>query len=1150
MNTYRNRIFVRITVAILIFIIFTCGCVSQQRQSVSGKLNWSRPTMENRPWTRWWWQGSAVDKENLTYLLSQYQQAGIGGVEICPIYGVKGYEDKFLDFLSPEWMNMLEHTLKEGKRLGIGIDMTTGTGWPFGGPMVDKNTASSSVILKSYEMQEGKLADPLPKEPLEYLAAVSQEGQRIDITDKVEDGKLNWTSPEGQWKLYAVAVKSPVQKVKRSAPGGEGYVLDPYSTAAMDSYLKVFDEAFGGYKGPMPRAQFHDSFEYYGANWTTNFFDEFKSRCGYDLRDHIEALSGDGSEDTVARVQCDYHQTINELHLDYVQQWTKWSNSKGSQSRNQAHGAPGNLVDIYAASDIPETEIFRVVDEKQIPMLKLSSSAAHLKGSTYASAESFTWLNDHFQTSLADLKLATDFLFLTGVNHIFFHGIPYSPKESMWPGWQFYASVNFGPQAGLWHDLPAFNAYVTRCQSILQAGKPDNDVLLYLPIYDFWQKNDKLHMAFTLHNQDEWLHTSAFYRAAMSMWRKGYTYDAVSDQFLAQAECKNGKVIIGGNEYAAVVIPDCHLIPVDTMKNLLTLAKEGATILFEDSLPDDVPGLSNLHLRQTELQKMLNSVILQLGEKQKISFGKGTLMAAPLETMLAGANVPRESAMDSGIRFVRRNCPEGFNYLLVNRSPFAFDGWMALGKAAKSALLMDPLFDDRIGTAAMQNSEEATKVYIQLEQGQSLVLRTFTDKAISTPAWKYSRPSGFVTNIEGAWDIEFIDGGPVLPQSYQAKQLKSWTTRNDEEAKRFFGTGRYTIKFDKPSQDADDWMLDLGSVYESARVSLNGKLLAVLWSKPFRLHIGQYLLGGENTLEVEVTNLAANRIRDMDQRGVNWKYFYDINVVNVKYKPFDASDWPLQDSGLLGPVRLFPLKLVSLDDKPKPTVFIIGDSTVKNSTKGLLGWGNPIADHFDMSKINVRNLARGGCSSRTYQTEGLWDEIVKELKPGDFVLMQFGHNDGGPMNTGRARASIKGIGNQTQEVVMEATGEKEIVHTYGWYMRKYITDTKAKGAVPIVLSPIPRNMWKDGVVARASGDYGKWAGQAAKAKGAFFIDLNELIAVRYEKEGQEKVSSEYFLKDHTHTTTAGAKLNAKIVVQGINGLSGCALSDYIILHAE
>lgn len=232
----------------------------------------------------------------------------------------------------------------------------------------------------------------------------------------------------------------------------------------------------------------------------------------------------------------------------------------------------------------------------------------------------------------------------------------------------------------------------------------------------------------------------------------------------------------------------------------------------------------------------------------------------------------------------------------------------------------------------------------------------------------------------------------------------------------------------------------------------------------------------------------------------------------------------------------------------KPTLFLIGDSTVKNGSGkgqgGLWGWGDEIAPLFDASKIRVANRALGGRSSRTFLTEGLWDKVVAELKPGDYVLMQFGHNDGGELAKGtRPRASLKGNGDDTRDVVVERTGKPETVHTYGWYLRKYIADAKAKGATPVVLSPIPRNMWKDGKVARASGDYGKWAAEAARQGGAAFIDLNKIIADRYDREGEAKVKTYFTPADHTHTNLEGAKVNAEAVAEGIASLKDLPLRD-------
>ena len=227
--------------------------------------------------------------------------------------------------------------------------------------------------------------------------------------------------------------------------------------------------------------------------------------------------------------------------------------------------------------------------------------------------------------------------------------------------------------------------------------------------------------------------------------------------------------------------------------------------------------------------------------------------------------------------------------------------------------------------------------------------------------------------------------------------------------------------------------------------------------------------------------------------------------------------------------------------RPLPTLWIIGDSTVKNGTKGQMGWGDPIQELFDPTKIRVENRARGGRSSRTFLTEGLWDAVLKEMQPGDFVLMQFGHNDGGrPEGVyPQGRASLKGNGDEIRTVETKP-GQTEDVHSFGWYLRRYITDARAKGATPIVLSMIPRNDWKDGYVLRAAPGYGQWASEAAAQENAAFVDLNEIVAAKYEALGQAKVA-EFFPNEHTHTNEAGARLNAASVVEGLRELPDCAL---------
>ena len=230
-----------------------------------------------------------------------------------------------------------------------------------------------------------------------------------------------------------------------------------------------------------------------------------------------------------------------------------------------------------------------------------------------------------------------------------------------------------------------------------------------------------------------------------------------------------------------------------------------------------------------------------------------------------------------------------------------------------------------------------------------------------------------------------------------------------------------------------------------------------------------------------------------------------------------------------------------------PKLILVGDSTVNNSAGDFRGWGNVIGEYFDSAKIEVVNKARGGRSSRTFITEGLWDQIKPTLAKDDIVLIQFGHNDGGPIDKDRARGSLKGIGKETQEAIIEATQKKEIVRTFGSYLRTYVTDAKAKGAIVVLVSPVPRNIWKENKVERAAENYGGWSKAIAKETSVYFLDLNEITAAKYEKDGKTAVVANYFTtKDHTHTSLAGARVNAESVVEGLRKIKGLRIDRFLV----
>lgn len=850
-----------------------------------------------RPWTRWWWLGSAVDKGNITWLLEEYRRVGLGGVEITPIYGVQGQEARDISFLSPHWLEMLRHTLDEAQRLDLGVDMVTGTGWPFGGPNVAEEDAEDKLVLeKKSAVGEEPLTWAIGSMP-QALTAFSDRGEVVPLLDRIApDGSLTWTPPPGNWTLYAVRQKWAGRLVKRAAPGGEGKCINPFSRESLLHYLRRFDDALHDLPPGVVRCQFHDSFEYL-ADWSPTLLAEFRVRRGYDLSDHLPALAGDAGPEETARVKTDYRETISDvLRENFTRTWTEWVRGKGSRSRNQAHGSPGNLLDLYGTADIPETEIFGGMGD---PLAnKFASSPAHVLGKPLASSESCTWLGEHFTVSLARTKSALDSLLLAGINHLFYHGTAYSPADAAWPGWQFYASTSFAPQDPIWRDFPALNAYLARCQSLLQSGEPDNDVLLYWPLHDLWQKRPQ---TFMLEINGKWLTEEPIGATAQTLWDRGYAFDYVSDRQLLRAQSTEKGIQMPGGHYKAVVVPACTFMPADTLQALADLAERGAVVIFEDHLPQDVPGLGNLAARRAQFQAL------------RATAGAGGFQVGPdAAALLAAARVPREAMADhAGVQCIRRRHVDGYDYFIVNAGSSPLDSWAELARPFQSAVLMDAMTGNT-GVAAVRHAEgQASQVYLSLPPGASVCLRTFTHRGAAGPAWPYREPAGEPVTLTGTWTVSFVDGGPLLSPSYETAVLHSWTDGSDDR-QRFAGTARYALTFDVPDFDVPDaaaheWRLDLGRVCDSAHVRLNGEFIGTLIAPPFQVDFKSLRPVG-NVLEVEVTNVAANRIRDMDRRGLPWKIFREINFVDIHYKPFDASAWPVREAGLLGPVRLLPLK--------------------------------------------------------------------------------------------------------------------------------------------------------------------------------------------------------------------------------------------------
>ncbi len=923
MMKIKSKILSLFVLSTLISLFPSCIIKGQE----DNKIEWPSITTVTHPWTRWWWHGSAVTKEGLTANMEELKNAGFGGVEVTAIYGTKGYETQDISFFSPEWMKILNYTLGEGQRLELGIDLANASGWPFGGPWVGADDASKEVHHKIYNLKSGeKLNETIEfiqqpfvnavghkvdisevkypissnknlqelaldqvrfkKElPLQALIAYNETGENIDLTNNVKnDGTLNWVAPDGNWKLYAVFQGWHGKQVERAGKGGEGNVIDHFSEKAVIDYLKYFDKNAEGIQLNGIRSFFNDSYEVDDAqgeaDWTPLFFKRFKRYRGYDLKNYLPALFGNDTKEMNERVLCDYRETISDLLLNnFTKVWKQWSRKYDAVIRNQAHGSPANILDLYAASDIPETE-------GRSPLgIKMAVSAAHVSNKTLVSAEAATWLDEHFLSTLSEVKKNFDRYFANGVNHLVYHGSPYSPLSAEWPGWLFYASVHFAPTNTWWEDLKVVNSYVTNCQSFLQSSKPANDILLYYPIYDAWSQKGKS-MLEHFGAQDKEL-TKGVGEMLLS---NGYTFDFISDKQIEQLKVDEHKILSSNSEYKTIIIPDCDYIPLTTIQKIIELAKKGATVIIQNDFPKYVPGLNDLKHRQKAYLNLQNEFNFH-SEKNNYESGQvaeGELIKGnDLKTILDDIKVLPEPIAKEGLWFNRVNRDEGICYFISNWGDKDIDKWVQVSSTGKEAIWFNPM-NKKIGKAEVRNlSDHHAEVYLKLGVGETLILQWYPDEK-NLETYKFYEKTNNVLNLSGEWKIDFIKGGPKLPDSYKTKKLESWTNHS-KDLEKFSGTASYKTTFEKPSFEAAAYMLDLGKVCESADVYLNGEKLATLIGPEFQVTIDGAKVKQTNILRVQVTNLMANRIIYMDKKGINYKKFYNVNFAAQDRKDMDEN---------------------------------------------------------------------------------------------------------------------------------------------------------------------------------------------------------------------------------------------------------------------
>ncbi len=813
------------------------------------------------PGARWWWLGSAVDKENLRWNMEQYASHGIGALEITPLYGVKGNSANNIEYLSPKWMEMLRYVEDEGKRLGIEIDMNNGTGWPFGGPTTPIEEAACKALIVDTIVSAADF-----KKGVDFV--IPEKEKKFAKLDFVQSYP---TDKKDMLRVIALYVSRTRQQVKRAAPGGQGYVIDHFDRDAVKHYLDKFDKAFGESGTPWPHTIFNDSYEVYGADWTPTLPAEFEKRRGYSLKENINKLV-----DRDPQVVSDYRETLSDMLLDnFTRQWVAWAHGHGMLVRNQAHGSPANLLDLYAAVDIPEIEGFGLsefgikglrvdpgmtkLNDSDYSMFKYAPSAAHVSGKNLVSSETFTWLTEHFRTSFSQMKPDLDLMFCAGVNHMYFHGICYSPKDDVWPGWKFYASIDMSPTNSIWRDAEFFNNYVKTCQTMLQSGKPDNDVLVYFPVRNLWKDKTKtLLMQFAIHNLGEL--APAFKRSILELDSLGYDCDYISDrQLLActSAALNDGNCGImteAGIRYRALLIPDGAILTESLKSHIADLQSQGVSIIYGND-----------------------------------------------EAKLRKVAVPEVMKTQHGLKMIRRKVDAGYSYFIANLTPNDVNAYVQLAVPFKDAQWFDPLTGKSYSAEILDGN-----LRLDLRSGESMILHTFSEpQNAGYPSRPVTEVFGSDIELTDKWTLSFTEEAPKVDGTFTLDSPRTWENLSDA-ARITMGTGVYETVFKVKQKPEGLYAIDLGDVRESARVYINNEFVGCAWSVPYVLNFDASLLKkGKNTLRIEVTNLPANRIADLDRKGVEWRKFEEINVVDIKYQKTKYDNWAPMPSGLNSKVRIY-----------------------------------------------------------------------------------------------------------------------------------------------------------------------------------------------------------------------------------------------------
>jgi len=913
----------------VLFVILATHCAGTLgAQSISElHRNFADPPDSSRIMMRWWWFGPAATNVEITRELEQMKAAGIGGVEIANLYPLAlddpqtGFHNT--PFLSPAHLAALRFAGQEARRLGLRVDVTLGSGWPFGGPHIPVTQAAGKLRVEVAMVARGATFALAPHvdtgESLITAFLVSDSGSAANLAhaeplSAPTAGGYAFPVSDRPRKLICFVASRTGMTVKRPSIGAEGSVLDHYDRTAIENHLHaVGDRLLSAFGDHPPYAVFSDSLEDYGSDWSPALLDEFQRRRGYDLRPHLLSLVMDTGPEASA-IRHDWGQTLSAMADDnYLKPLRSWAIEHHTQFRSQTYGYPPVTLSSNRFEDLPEGEgKATFMMWREFSDTRWAASAGHLYHRPVISSETWTWLHSPaFRATPLDMKAEADLHFLQGINQLVGHGWPYSPSAAGEPGWRMYAAAALNAHNPWFFALPDLARYLQRVSFALRQGQPANDVALLLPNDDVWAS---FHATISKSQSP----TSA---AGFDESGSNVSVDESMDKFL-------GKQVVAqildagfnpdfidadaidtvGIPYKVLILPDIGRLPPSTYEKILTFAQRGGIVIATRRLPDAAPGF----LRATEQSARINELSRQLFHGG-INSGHFVENYGELSAELAKDATPDMtlSPRTPAIGFIHRKLAAGDLYFVANTSNEAKHVDAHFRDGAKHAEMWDPFTGGIIGLPDPENT------VLDLAPYESRLI-FFCDDAKPFES-ESARREAVLTDLSQQWKVTFGNNGITSDMN----RLVSWT--GDSKTEFFSGKAVYEKTLElQPSQIAPGarLLLDFGTatpvtvpsppgqnnmrayldppVREAAEVYVDGKRAGVVWRPPYRVDVTGFLHAGSNHLRIVVANTAINELagQSLPDYRLLWARY------GTRFAPQGMNDLHPLPSGLLGPVTL------------------------------------------------------------------------------------------------------------------------------------------------------------------------------------------------------------------------------------------------------